>query len=246
MRFLLPILLIWGSAVFAADFVNVQRDGGFETPVVTGRTQVDQGADPSNHGKGPGWILMQIQQTGSSGKVTAGLTNEVARTGKQSLWVRFDHVNGAYQSAVLISNFMPVTSGTDYQIGIWGRTDAKDMIDSKGRSAYLKLQVDYFARDANQSVGETFFAVQPLPGSKDHDPFFKPDGWKRFYLRVTTPPDAVFAQITWRWETGSDPGEINGIMYFDDAEMIGPEPPVPNMTPAPVQDETTTTGTAAQ
>jgi len=191
---------------------------------------------------------MKFQMTGTNGSVTGGLTNEVAHEGKQSFFIRFDHVNGPYQSATLISNFIPVASGTEYQVGIWGRTDAKDLIDSAGRSAYLKLQVDYYAKDANESVGETYYAVQPLPGSKDHDPFFVPDSWKAFYVKLTTPPDAVFAQVTWRWETGSDPGEINGIMYFDDAGIVGPDAPIPNLTPSPVQEETPapeTTGTAA-
>jgi len=240
MRLLFPLLLLWGLTVFAGD--NLVRDGSFETPVVKGRTLKDQGGDPTNNGKGPGWVGFKFRSAGeaaSKGKVTGGLTDEVARTGKQSLFIRFDHVHWAYQSATLVSNFIPVVSGADYVISIWGRTDASDLIDSKGRSAYLKLEVDYFAKDANESVPETFYAVQPLPGSKDRDPVFKPDGWNSFAVNVTTPPGAVFAQITWRWETGSNPGEINGIMYFDDVAMTGPPAANPNLTPSPVQEDET-------
>jgi hypothetical protein len=102
----------------------------------------------------------------------------------------------------------------------------------------MKLEVDFFAKDANESVGEPFYDVQPLPGSKEHDAFFKPDSWMRSATRFRTPPGAVFAQITWRWEAGSDPGEINGIMYFDDAALTGPANPVPDLTPSPIQEET--------
>jgi hypothetical protein len=237
MRPLLPLLLAGGITVFAAG--NLLPGDSFELPAVKGRTPKEQGGDPANNGRGPEWIAFKFRNDGRHGKVTGGLTDEVARTGKQSLFVRFDHVDGAYQSATLISNFIPVVSGTDYEVGIWGRTDAADLVDSKGRSAYLKLEVDYFAKDANESVPETFYAVQPLPGSKDHEPYFKPDGWNRFSVRLTTPPGAVFAQITWRWETGSDPGEINGIMYFDDVTMTGPPAANPNLKPSPVQEEET-------
>jgi len=244
MRFLLSILLCLGFSAFAAD--NLLPDGGFEKPVVNGRMPKELGGNPANGGAGAGWIAFKFRATGTNGKVTGGLTNEVACSGKQSLYIQFDHVGAAYQSASLVSNFIPVASGTEYLVGIWGRTDARDLIDSQGRSAYLKLEVDYFAKDANESVGESFYAVRPVPGTKDHDPYFKPDSWNRFFVKLTTPPEAVFAQITWRWETGSDPGEINGIMYFDDAAMIGPAAPVPNLTPAPVQEETTGTSGTAQ
>jgi hypothetical protein len=234
MRFLLPILLLWGIRVLAGD--NLVPNADFEVPAVQGRTPKDLGGDPTNGGKGPGWIGFAFDTTGTSASITGGLTNEVARSGTQSLFIDFNHVTESYQSATLTSNFIPVVSGTDYVVGIWGRTDAKDLIDSEGRSAYLKLEVDFFAKDANTSVGDPVYAVQPLPGSKDHDPVFTPTGWYRFVKGFTTPPGAVFAQIIWRWETGGDPGEINGIMYFDDAEMTGPANANPNLTPAPVEE----------
>jgi hypothetical protein len=222
-----------GIAIFAAD--NLLPGGNFEVPFVKGRTLMEQGGDPTNVARNPAWIGFQFQNSGTNGMITGGLTNEVARNGKQSLFINFDHVDQPYQSATLISNFIPIVSGTQYEVGIWGRTDAKDLIDSEGRSAYLKLEVDFYAKDGYQSVGEPFLRVQPLPGSKDHDPYFKSDSWNRFYVKLTTPPGAVFAQITWRWETGGDPGEINGIMYFDDAAMTGPANPIPDLTPAPAK-----------
>ena len=39
---------------------------------------------------------------------------------------------------------------------------------------------------------ETFYAVQPIPGSKGRDPYFHPDKWNRFYVKLETPPDAIF------------------------------------------------------
>ena len=236
MRLLLPILLFWGIGVFAAD--NLVPYGDFEAPVVKGRTTKDAGGDPANTGKSLGWIEFKFDTSGTSSTISGGLTDEVARSGRQSLFIDFDHVHEPYQAATLTSNFIPIVSGTDYQVAIWGRTDAKKLINSDGRSAYLKLEVDFFAKDGNESVGDPFFRVQPLPGSKDHDPDFKPDAWSRFYVNLKSPPGAVFAQIIWRWETGGDPGEINGTMFFDDATLTGPPNPVPDLTPSPVQAAT--------
>jgi hypothetical protein len=233
MRFILPILLLSGAAAFAAD--NLLPDSSFEAPIVAARTPKDQGGDPTNNGATPGWVEFKFETTGTNAGITAGLTNEVAHTGTQSFYIDFDHVAEPYQSASLTSNFVPIVSGSSYMVGIWGRTDAKDLIDSAGRSAYLKLEVDFFAGDGNESVGDPVYSVQPLPGSKDHDPYFKPDSWNQFAIKVTAPPGAVFAQIIWRWETGSDPGEINGVMFFDDATITGPPNPVPDLTPSPVQ-----------
>ncbi len=237
MRYLLPLLLLCGFAVFAE---NLLIPGNFEGPFVNGRTPKEQGGDPSNSGKGPGWVSFRFQTTAKSPEITGGLTTEVARNGKQSLYVDFNHVDRGFEAAILVSDFIPVVSGSVYQVGIWGRTDAKDLINSDGRSAYLKLEVDYFAKDANESIGESYYAVQPLPGSKGHLPFFHTDRWTRYYMKITPPPGTVFAQVIWRWQSGSDPGEVNGLTYWDDATFDGPPAPDPNMTPAPVQEDADT------
>jgi hypothetical protein len=246
MRLILPplLLLLSGSPLFAAG--NLFPGGSFEAPVVKGRTSAGQGGDPTAAPKPPPWVAFNFENTGTNNIVTGGLTNEVARTGTQSLFINFDHVNQPYQSAILVSNFVPVVAGAEYHVGIWGRTDANDLINSQGRSAYLKLEVDFFAKDAFQAVGEPFLRVLPIPGSKDHDPYFRPDAWQPYFLKFTTPAGAVFAQITWRWETGGDPGEINGIMYFDDVTMTGPPNPIPNLTPAPHQRSTPAAEPTAQ
>ncbi len=232
MRLPLLLLLLLPLTLPAADN-NIFPAGDFEAPVVKARTPMEQGGDPTDVDKNPPWIVFKFENTGTNGTISGGLTNEVAHTGKQSLFI-----TQSYQSATLVSNLIPVAANADYQVGIWGRTDAKNLIDSLGRSAYLKLEVDFFAKDGFLSVGEPFLRVLPIPGAKDHDPFFKPDSWNRFAVKYTTPPGACFAQITWHWETGGDPGEINGIMYFDDVTMTGPPNAVPNSTPSPNQQPT--------
>ena len=232
MRLLFSILLLWTATAFGD---NLLKDGSFESPTVTGRTLISQGADVTHNGCGPGWITLQ---TGTVGAITAGLTNEVARDGRQSFFVHFNHVNAADPGITLVSNFVPIVSGTDYIAGIWGRMDPKDPLDPQGRQAYLKLEVDFFDKDANTSIGEPVYAVEPLPGSKNHNPIFKGDSWHLFRATVPAPLGAVFAQVTWRWETAPDDGETNGVMFFDDAQFAGPPNPVPNLTPAPVEEPT--------
>jgi hypothetical protein len=229
MRLLFPVLLLSGATAFGG---NLLKDSSFETPTVAARTLSTDGGDPTNHGRGPGWIMLQTSGTGSA--ITAGLTNEIAHTGHQSLLVHFNHVATEDPGITLVSNFFPIVSGTTYDAGLWGRMDPKDPLDPQGRSAYLKLEVDFFAKDANTSVGDPVYAVQPLPGSKNHDPFFKTDVWRFFHAQVPVPPGAVFAQITLKWETEADQGETNGVLFFDDAEFSGPPNPIPDMTPAPV------------
>ncbi|HEX4083616.1 MAG TPA: hypothetical protein VHY22_01795 [Chthoniobacteraceae bacterium] len=238
-------LLLWGMTALADD--NVFRDSSFEFPAVKGRTPVAQGGDPTVHHEKQGWLFIKLPPGKDSG-VTAGLTDEVAHTGKQSFFIRFNKVAKPYVGVTLTSNFIPVVSGTDYEAGIWGRTDAHDLITSLGRTVYMKLQIDFFAADASESVGETLYRVMPVPGGKDHPDFFVPKQWNYWRFRFTTPPGAVFAQMTWRWETGSDTGAVNGILFFDDVTLAGPQVPNPDMTPAPVQEETPapdTTGSAA-
>jgi hypothetical protein len=92
--------------------------------------------------------------------------------------------------------------------------------------------------------------VLPLADGKDRDVFFKTDAWNEFTSNLTAPAGAVFAQITWRWESvgNGDSGEINGMMYFDDATLAGAANANPNLTPAPVAEatpETTGTGSPA-
>ena len=233
MRLLFSILLLCGATAFAG---NLQKDSSFESPAVTGRTLFADGGDVTHNGRGPGWTTMQT--SGTAGAVTAGVTNEIAHSGVQSLFIHFNHVAVADPGVMLVSNFIPILAGTDYYAGIWGRMDAKAPLDPQGRQAYLKLEVDFFAKDASTSVGDPFYSVQPLPGSKNHTPLYKTTAWKLYSVAVPAPAGAVFAQVTWRWETADDQGETNGVMFFDDADFSGPPNPIPDLTPAPVEEPT--------
>lgn len=233
MRLLFSILLLWSATTFAD---NLQKDSSFESPAVTGRTLFVKGGDVSHNGRGPGWITLQTSGTASG--ITTGVTDESAHTGRQSIFIHFNHVAAADTGIKLVSNFIPIVSGTGYDVGIWGRMDSKGPLDPQGRLAYMKAEIDFFAKDANTSVGDPVYSVQPLPGSKNHDAFYTTDGWKYFHVPVTTPAGAVFAQVTWSWETEADQGETNGVMFFDDAEFSGPANPVPDLTPVPVEEPT--------
>ena len=230
MRFLLPLLLLWGFSALADN--NVFPAGGFETPAVTGRTSSDKGGDPSNGGIGPAWVGLELRNSGTGGKVVAGLTGEIAHDGKQSFYVDFQHITDVGHSVILTSNMVVVKPAIPYQVNIWGHTDAKNQISADGRSAYLKLQVDFY-NAAVESVGDSIYAVQPLPGSREHDPYFKPGEWANFHVHFITPDGAATAQLTYRWETGSDEGVTNGIMYFDDVSMAE-LPPEATPTPTPM------------
>jgi hypothetical protein len=244
-----PLFLVCAWPLFAGDTSSFPQNdlfkrGGFEEPAVHGRTPVDKGADPTNGGNPP-WITFKIapDTTGSNadGQIAAGLTDEIAHSGKQAMYINFQHVKTPYQSLTLTSNFVPVVSGSLYQVNIWGRADAKAIITRNDRPAYLKVEIDFFGADGNQSVGDPSYTVLPIGGGgdKDHPPFFKPDDWTEFFTKVTAPQGAVFAQMIWTWESaGSDPGEINGTIFFDDVTVQGAPNANPDLTPAPIQEAT--------
>lgn len=226
---------MFSSALFADELL---KEGGFESPNVTARSPIAKGGDLSHGGKGPFWVGFHDRaEDKSGGPLTAGLTNEQAHGGAQSIYIEFAHVKQPYQAAVLQSRLFPVVPGGDYRVGIWGRLDAQNSIKLGGRTAYIKVQIDFFSKDGSEPVGETVYAVYPIPGSKNRPALFTTDKWSLFSSQAGAPPDAGFAQVTWQWETSSEQGETNGVIYFDDASFAGPPPADPNAKPVGYQLE---------
>jgi hypothetical protein len=255
------VLFVLASAPSLFALGNLLQ-GDFESPAVQSRATVAQGGDPTSGKSDRPWIFLRVlpKKTGTNGSISTGLTNEIARGGSQSFFVEFDHVKTPYQSATLTSNLFPIVSGSEYQIGIWGRTDAKNPVTGDARPAYLKLEADFFGADGNTSIGDPFYSIIALYSQQDHKPSFPADDWQQFFGRVTPPAGAVFVQVKWIAETaGNEPGELNTTLFLDDATILGEPNPIPNLTPSPVEEpspapdasaDTTgssaTTGTSAQ
>ena len=211
--------------------------GSFELPRVTARTPRRKGGDFLKFTEGE-WMRFNDKPDDEGGSLVAGVTNEVARTGRQSLFIEFTKLTKPLASAEISSQLIAVKPANPYRVSIWGRMDKKQPLTIEQRIPNLYLQVDFFQPDQQTQTGDQVFRIQPMPGSRRLKPFFNTERWSEYYADVTTPEDAGYIKITWRWTTPPDAGETNGVMYFDDATLIGarvedePEPEdAPDGTP---------------
>jgi len=218
---------------FALDN-SLMDTGAFEGPRVTKRTPMDQGGNPLPYSQGE-WIRFAPNAAAKDGTLIAGLTNEAARTGRQSLYVEFRHQTKQGAVIELASRLIQVKPESVYHVAIWGRNDAKNPITIDERLPFLRVEVDFFKADEETQTGESILKMQSIPGTLNRPPLFPTDQWGEFYVDAKAPEDAAFIKVTWAWMAPADPGETNGVVYFDDATIIGdkPAPPPEPTEPAP-------------
>ena len=168
------------------------------------------------------------------------MTNEAARTGRQSVYVEFNHAKGIAAAYELTTNLLPVKPSEKYHVGVWGRIDAKNPLVADQRQPMLRLQADFFLADGETQAGDSSVHVQPIPGDPARQLFFTQDRWTEYYADIDAPSDAAFIRVSWIFTTTGDPGETNGVIYLDDAGIKGPrvapppaEPEPPGIAPAP-------------
>jgi len=196
------------------------ENGGFEDPPVSSRAAILDGGDPTNGGSGPGWIKIRPKRADTLGEIVLGLTNEVAHSGKQSLFVEFNHFLGAANGAALVSEILPVQSGHDYLFSIWNRLDVNTPVTTTG-TVILKINIDYFASDEMLAVGKSLSAYAPLTPGRGNAELSAQD-WSVVERKVSVPADASFARITLIWQ--SDDAEVSGTVYFDDVSLADQTP----------------------
>jgi hypothetical protein len=225
----LAALLVLGASAIAAQLLE---EGSFEVMPVTKRKSIADGGDISKASSE--WVRFVDKSDAEGGRIILGLTNEIARTGRQSIFVQFDNVTKPGAVATLSSELVSIRPGQTYHVAIWGRVDREDPVALDQRLPYLKLRVDWFAappkegdeEDTNptgapEQAGEVEYRVQPLPGSKKRKPIFTAAKWTEFYADLKAPADAATMKVTWTWETPPQEGATNGVMYFDDAVVEG-------------------------
>ncbi len=214
--------LALGASAFAEQLLE---SGSFEWPPVTHRKARSEGADLSKSAMNAEWVTFQDKPDAEGGRLVLGLTNEIARTGRQSIFVQFDKLAKPLTSTQLASDFVPILPERQYHFGIWGRMDKKMPISLDQRVPYLKLRVDWFKADKEEQTGEVVWRVQPIPGSPNLKPLFTAGKWTEFCTDVKSPEEAAYVRITWYWDTPPQEGMTDGVIYFDDAVIVGESGP---------------------
>ncbi len=202
-------------------FAGVVFETSFESPGVTSQTPKAAGADiskPSKPGEKPAWSRFEDQPNigAEGGSVVAGLTNQIARTGTQSLFIEAAKLSVPFLGALFVSQPIAIEGGQYYKIGLWGRNDAKTPLVSAMAQLFLKIRVDFFSDEGKTEIGESQYMLQPLPGSKGHTPLLLTDTWNMIGMRFNAPPSAKFMVVSFRCDSSAERGAISGIAYFDD------------------------------
>ncbi len=245
------MLLLTACATIAADSPDpsakntpapssqLLEHGSFERPSVQSRTPVARGANPSLFGGRDTWsLLTHPRPQADGGSITTGLTNETARTGRQSLYVRFDKFTARNAGATLATALLPIQPGKPYHLGIFGKIDRKDPLTLVQRQPFLKLLVEFYQTDRETPTGTPVIRTHPLPDHRvriaNRPLLFNTESWNEFGVELRSPEDAAYLKATWKWETNHAEGVTTGVIYFDDAILIGePVPQKPSTAQAP-------------
>ncbi len=195
--------------------------GSFEFPHVTGRTVLEKGGNPVSKIGRREWVRFQHKQGNKGGELLAGLTNEVAHTGHQSLYVEFNNLTAILASAELASDMISIRGGQEYHVSIWGLLDKKRPITLDQRTPALRLEVEFFQADKETQTGEPILRTQSIPGTPTR-PLFSSERWAEFYADVTAPDDAAYMRVTWALVSPPQEGKTDGVIFLDDANIKGP------------------------
>ncbi len=220
--FIFPFL----ATALSAGADSLLPGGGFERPLVKGRTPISAGGTPLKSPANKDWSEFSAKSdTGFS----AGLAEGFARTGKQSLYVSFDKFEGKTAECTLVSRLIPIQAGAKYRAAIWGRNNPEQPLTLDQRAPFLKFFAEFYLPDGIANTGEPEVRLQPIPDNRirlgKRPPLFNSSQWTEFGIDLTAPADAAFLRITWKIELGRDPGTTNGIFHLDDASVTGPRPP---------------------
>jgi hypothetical protein len=221
---------------------NLLTNASFEQPKIEKRIDERQGGSPVKTDQQTSWG--HYQSMDPRGTIAVGLTNEISRTGTQSIYVEYNKANAA-KGAFLMSGLISVKAAENYRISIWGQLDRKRPLTLDQGRPVFRLEVEFYQADQESSAGETEYRTQMIPGSPNRVLFFA-NRWTEYFANIKSPEGAEFMKITFRWETPPDNETADGIIYFDDAVVEGPTGRlVPSDSPAPLPATPVVPGSSA-
>jgi hypothetical protein len=207
------------------------KNGSFEQPVVTKRLSNMEGGNPATTAE-TDWGHLTRGKGKGEGALLVGLTNEIARTGKQSFYVDFAGITGKQFSGALMTQMVPVKAEQVYKVGMWGRTDKERPLTLDQRRPYLRMEFEYYQQDEATQVKDTDNRVTLIPGSMKRL-LFTSSQWSQAYGVVRTPKDAALMKVTFVFNVPNGPGKTDGVLFFDDAFIQE----LPNTFPVSASDE---------
>jgi hypothetical protein len=224
MRLLTFTFLIGSAAAWSAPDANLLANGSFEDPKVAGRTaETKEGVLSVDKEENP-WLFLGTGPEVEGGKLTVGMTDEIARTGKQSIYVDFEKNSAPPMQAILMTKLISIKAGQAYKLSMWGRIDRKRPLSLDERRPFMMLDVEFFAADQKTKVGEPLNGVQLIPGNVvpggPHPLIYSARKWSESSAQFTTPAESAFLRVTWRWVTPTDAGETDGVIFWDDAALV--------------------------
>ena len=215
-----------GSALASSGRAeNLFENGSFELPAVKGRTRQEAGGNPVFAEKQITWSLFAAQSETTGGELSVGMTDEIARTGKQALYLDFAKVTAPSRSAALVTKLIPIKPAKPYRVSMWARIDRKRPLALDERRPHLWLDIEFFQADQKTPAGEPISGAQLIPGrvvpGGPHELIFVSGKWTESFSQITSPENAAFIKVSWSWTTPSDEGETDGVIYWDDASLEG-------------------------
>lgn len=227
MKPLVSLLLAVTAILPLSAQADIVFQNSFESPSVKSRTPKAAGGDiskanPAKPEEKPIWRRFDDQPNigAEGGSMVAGVTNEMARTGTQSLFIEASKLSAPYIGAVFTTQPIPVEGGKYYKISLWGRNDAKKPLIRAAAQLFLKMQIDFYTDAATQTeTGESQYLLQPLPGGKGRPPVIVPTAWNPVALHFGAPAKAKFMVVSCRCDSSAEKGAITGSIYFDDLTL---------------------------
>jgi len=180
-----------GPALAPVPFKNAS----FEQPVVQKRTVDTQGGNPSSIEESD-WGHFIRRKGEGEGALNIGTTNEIARTGKQSIYLDFAEITGKRFTAALMTRLVPVKAKQVYKVGMWGRMDKERPLTLDQRRPYLRMEFEFYQQDEETQVGDTDHRVMQIPGSLKRT-LFTSTKWNQAYGIARAPEGAALMKVSY-------------------------------------------------
>lgn len=229
----IPLLLVLLAPALPLLAQDVIFETSFEAPAVSGRVPKSAGGDPSKTppsrpAQEPAWQRFEDQPNlgAEGGSVVAGLTNRMARTGQQSLFVEASRLSAPYIGAQWVTRAIPVKPGHPYRVVLWGRNDVQQPLRGGSAQLFLKIQVDFYTDDGLTETGESQYLLLLLPGGNGREPFIAGNVWLPLGFAFEAPAGAKTMTVSFRCNSSAEKGAVSGLVYFDDFSVTA-EPPRP-------------------